>query len=166
MKFKIAYGESADSMNQEATTFTTDRIKKEDGSYNWYIDKLAMKAYSFKIFGMRADGTLSPLVSDVLSTSMGQASCTIGNVGSVSIATSPDKSILSWDALPGAISYNIYRVTPAKDFELLQNVKENSYTLFLSSGALIYQDFAVKALCDDKTESSVPALASKVQTGP
>ena len=84
----------------------------------------------------------------------------------MTIATSSDKSIISWDPLVGAISYNIYRVTAAKDLELLQNVKENSYTLYISSGALVYQDFAVKALCDDKTESATPALASRVQTGP
>jgi CRISPR/Cas system CSM-associated protein Csm4 (group 5 of RAMP superfamily) len=80
--------------------------------------------------------------------------------------TSADKTVLSWDALSGALSYNVYRLSASKDYELVENVKANSYTLYLSSGSLVYQDFAVKALCDDKTESSVPATASRVQTGP
>lgn len=58
-------------------------------------------------------------------------------------------------------------MTPAGEYELIQNTKETEYTLFLSSGSLVYENFALKALCDDKNESSAkPALASKVQTGP
>lgn len=77
-----------------------------------------------------------------------------------------DTTILSWDALSGAISYNVYRLSAAKDLELIENVTINQYTLYISSGALIYNDFAIKALCDAKTESSVPAIASQVKTGP
>lgn len=166
MKFKIAYGDSADSMSQEASTYEIEKIKQTDGSYSWYVPGLQMKTYAFKIFGMRADGSLSSLVSEVLSVSLGGGSCTIGNVGNVGVSTMSDKTTLSWEALSGAVSYNIYRVTAVKDYELIQNVKENTYTLYLSSGALEYQDFAVKALCDSTTESAVPAIANHVQTGP
>ena len=48
--FKIAYGENADSLSSEVTTLGLEKIKRPDGSYNWYIDKLAAKTYSFKIF--------------------------------------------------------------------------------------------------------------------
>jgi hypothetical protein len=48
--FKIAYGESANSLSSEVTTFPLEKIKRPDGSYNWYIDKLEPKNYSFKIF--------------------------------------------------------------------------------------------------------------------
>lgn len=166
VKFKIAYGDSADSLSQEASTFELEKIRQADGSYSWYVPNLPQKTYSFKIFGMRADGSLSPLVSEVLSVSLGGGSCTIGNVGAVSANTMSNKTILSWDALSGALSYNVYRVTAAKDYELVQNVKENSYTIYLASGAVSYENFAIKALCDDKTESSVPATVNRVQTGP
>jgi hypothetical protein len=166
VKFKIAYGDSADSLSQEATTYELGKIRQADGSYSWYVPNLSLKTYSFKIFGMRADGSLSPLVSEVLSVSLGGGSCTIGNVGTVSANTMSNKTILSWDALSGALSYNVYRVTAAKDYELVQNVKENSYTIYLASGAVSYENFAIKALCDDKTESAVPATANRVQTGP
>lgn len=164
-KFKIAYGENAESFSNEVMTLPIEKIQRPDGSYNWYIDKLVPKMYSFKIFGVDASGSLLPeFVSETLSMTVGKAGCTIGNLSSVKVATSSDKTVLSWDALSGALSYNIYRLSTSKDYELVKNVTENSYTLFLSSGALLYQDFAVKALCDEKTESETPALASRVQT--
>ncbi len=98
--------------------------------------------------------------------SVGTAACTIGNVGSVRANTMDNKTLLSWDALSGALSYNVYRITPAGDYELVQNVKDPSYTIYLASGAIQYENFAIKALCDDKTESAVPATANRVQTGP
>ncbi len=166
-KFKIAYGENAESFSNEVMTLPIEKIQRPDGSYNWYIDKLVPKMYSFKIFGVDASGSLLPeFVSETLSMTVGKAGCTIGNLSSVKVATSSDKTVLSWDALSGALSYNIYRLSTSKDYELVKNVTENSYTLFLSSGALLYQDFAVKALCDEKTESETPALASRVQTWP
>ena len=50
IQFKIAYGENANSLSNEALTFPLEKIKRPDGSYNWYISKLEPKAYSFKIF--------------------------------------------------------------------------------------------------------------------
>ncbi len=167
LQFKIAYGESANSLSNEVLTFPLEKIRRPDGSYNWYIDKLESKTYSFKIFGVQSGGLLIPeFTSEALSATAGKDGCSIGNISTVKVATGSDKTILSWEALSGALSYNVYRISAAKDYELVKNVTENSYTLYISSGALAYQDFAVKALCDDKTESSAPAFASRVQTGP
>ncbi len=93
-----------------------------------------------------------------------QGACTIGNVSSVTAVTLSDKTVLSWDALSGATSYNVYRISAAKDLELVENVKQNTYTIHLTPGTATYADFAVKALCDEKTESKTPAMASRVQT--
>lgn len=163
--FKIAYGENADTLSNEVTTWPIEKIRQSNGSYNWYIDKLEHKTYTFKIFGLQSGSTImTDFASEPQSATIGGGTCTIGNIGEVRSLTRADKTILSWDSLSGAISYNIYRLSVTKDYELISNVKENSYTLFLSSGSLAYSDFAVKALCDDKTESSVPAIASRVQT--
>jgi hypothetical protein len=163
--FKIAYGENANSLSNEVVTYPIDKIKRDNGSYSWYIDKLPAKTYSFKIFSVMSGGALVPdFSSEALSAVVGKESCSIGNISTIKMSTASDKTILSWDALSGALSYNIYRLSPAKDYELVENIKTNTYTIFLSSGALAYQDFAVRALCDDKTESSVPATASRVQT--
>lgn len=104
-------------------------------------------------------------MSDPVTITVGkQGECTIGNVSSVSAVTLSDKTVLSWDSLPGAISYNVYRISASKDLELVENVKQNSYTIHLTPGAATYADFAVKALCDEKTESTTPTMASRVQT--
>lgn len=50
LQFKIAYGENSNSLSNEVLTFPIEKIKRPDGSYNWYIDKLESKTYSFKIF--------------------------------------------------------------------------------------------------------------------
>ncbi|GAB0175297.1 MAG: hypothetical protein HHAS10_11760 [Candidatus Altimarinota bacterium] len=167
-RFKIVYGDTPDTLSNEVLTYTLDKITRPNGTYNWYINNLPPKNYSFKIFGVAADGSLvSGLVSDPVSMTVGKSgACSIGNVSSVKALTLADKTILSWDALSGAISYNVYKINAAKDLQLIQNVKENSYTIQLSSGSITYADFAIKALCDEKTESTVPAMASKVQTGP
>ncbi len=166
VKFKIAYGDSPDSLSQEATTYELARISQPDGSYNWYVPGLPPKTYSFKIFWVKADGSLSTLASEVLSVTVGGGTCTIGNVGTVEAKTMDSKTILSWGALSGALSYNVYRISAAWDYQLVQNVKDPSYTIYLASGAISYENFAVKALCDGTTESAVPAVANRVQTGP
>lgn len=81
-KFKIAYGENPDSLSREVITYTTDRIGS-GGTYSWYVGGLESKNYTFKIFGMRADGTLiQNLVSDPVNITVSNtvSSCTIGNV--------------------------------------------------------------------------------------
>lgn len=47
-RFKIAYGDNPDSFSNDVTTWSTGKILK-DGKFEWYIDKLAPKTYSFKI---------------------------------------------------------------------------------------------------------------------
>ena len=168
LKFKIVYGDTPDALSNELLTFNLDKIVRPNGTYNWYINNLPPKNYTFKIFGISDDGSIiNGFVSDPVSLTVGaQWACSIGNVSSVKAVPLSDKTVLSWDALPGAMSYNVYRISASKDLELVENVKQNSYTIHLAPGAATYVDFAVKALCDDKTESATPAMASRVQTGP
>ncbi len=133
--FKIAYGKNADALTQEVTTLTLDRIASttSSGGYTWYIDKVPTDTYTFKIFGRTASGTLiAGLVSEPIITTIGKDSCTIGNVEGITVAADTSKSILSWTALTGAVSYNLYKVSPAGDYTIFQNTKDATYTLFLS----------------------------------
>lgn len=165
--FKIVYGESADSFTEETITSPIEKIRGNDGLFHWYVDKLEPQTYYFKILGMRDDGTMiDALSSEPLNVTVGKDSCIIGNVGTVNVETLSDKSILSWEPVDNAVSYNIYKVAASGDQTLFQNVRDTKYVLFLSAWAIVYEDFAVKALCDSTTESATPALASRVQTGP
>lgn len=64
-KFKIAYGENADSLSQEVMTYSTGKIQGSGGLYSWYVDNLDAKTYTFKIFGAKVDNSLIPeFISD------------------------------------------------------------------------------------------------------
>ncbi len=164
-KFKIAYGNNADSLTEQALTNEVSKIQSGTGEYTWYIDNLPAKTYTFKLFGVKADGALvSNFSSDPMNATIGTTTCSIGNVGKIRVNTLTDKSILSWDTVTGALSYNIYKINAAGDSALLQNTKDTSYVIHLASGSVVHEDFGIKALCDDKTESPNASLASKVQT--
>ncbi len=167
VKFKIAYGENPDSLSEQVLTYETSKILNGSGEYIWYIDKLEPKKYTFRIFWLKADQALiSNFASDPITLTLWKPGCSIGNVWEISVKTAADKSILSWSSVTGAISYNIYKFTAAGEGEFIKNTTDTSYTLFLSSWALIHEDFGLKALCDEKTESADMTKVSKVQTGP
>ena len=80
-KFKISYGETPETMNKEALTFSTGKIQNADGLFQWYIDGLEPKSYVFKIYAVKSDGTLvANLSSEALSGTIGNTTCTIGDV--------------------------------------------------------------------------------------
>lgn len=166
-QFKIAYGESADSLSEQVITKSASEIVSSGGVYSWYIDKLEPKSYTFRIFWVKNDGSLIPdFSSEALTATIGTPGCSIENVGEITVKTSTDTSILSWLSVTGAVSYNIYKYTAAGDTEFLTNTKDTTYTIFLSSGSVVHEDFGIKALCDEKTESADISKVSKVQTGP
>lgn len=97
---------------------------------------------------------------------IGIATCTVSNVGKINISTDTSKSVLTWESVPGATGYNVYKIGSDGKYNLVTKTKDPSYTLFLSQGAITYNDFAVKATCGNNTESGDYSQASKVQTGP
>ena len=131
-----------DNLSEQVITRNIKDIQTTDGKYTWYIDNLDPKNYTFKIFGMKSDQTLvTDFASEPITMTLGAPGCSIGNVGDISVKTSSDTSILSWMSVTGAVSYNIYRFTATGDPEFLQNTKDTNYMLFLSSGAVVHEDF-------------------------
>ncbi len=167
VKFKIAYGENPDSLSEQVITYEANKILNGSGEYTWYIDTLQPKNYTFRIFWLKEDQTLiSDFASEPIRITLWKPGCSIGNVWEISVNTTPDKSILSWSSVTGALSYNIYKYTAAGESEFIKNTTDTSYVLFIASGSLVHEDFGLKALCDDKTESADMTKVSKVQTGP
>lgn len=114
--FKIAYGQNADSLSKEVNTLPLERIPSttQSGGYTWYIDSIPEGTYTFKIFGRAQDGALiSGFISEPIVATIGKDSCTIGNVADLTVNTDSTKSVLTWAALSGAVSYNLYKVSPA-----------------------------------------------------
>jgi len=76
------------------------------------------------------------------------------------------KSIISWASITGALSYNVYKVSPTGEYTLFQNTKEPRLEILIASGTVKNEDFVVKGLCDETTLSTDYSKASRVQTGP
>ncbi len=166
-KFKIAYGKDADSLSQEITTTPASKIQWTGWIYQWYIDKLEPDTYTFKIFGMKKDGSLVPLlVSEPLVVVIGKDAVAVANVGKITVTAEPWKSMMSWNPVACAVSYNVYKVSADWAFELVSNTKEPNYTVYFDTGTITKDNFAIKAICQDWVESTDYVQVSQVQTGP
>ena len=151
-------------------TYNVSRIKNGSGAFVWYVDNLDIALYTFAISGVRADGSLiAGSTSPNISVDLGLASagkCIINNIAGLTIKKGADASILSWTAIPEAIKYNIYKQNAAGVFVFVESTTKNSYTIFLASGPVKFEEFSVKAVCADATESAQFAPSTRVQTGP
>lgn len=165
-KFKILYGTGMGALDAEIITHDAGSILKGD-VYTWYIATLPPNTYTFKVYALDTTGALIPgLVSDPVTATVGVQGCTISNVGAISVRTDASKSVLSWSGVENVSSYNIYKVDADGKYTLFQSTKDTSYTIFLSKGAIVHENFAIKAVCGDGTESADYSGTSRVQTGP
>lgn len=91
-------------------------------------------------------------------------------VSNVKLVKMKSKSILSWDKIEKATSYNLYK----KDrnwtwMTLIQNLTENQVDINIKWDKIEYDDFAVKAVLKNEScdiESSDYSSMTKVQTWP
>lgn len=185
-KFKFIYWTDAetlktawDTQNKESITFDKEKIKSKTGStYEWYISWLdpAAGKYFFQLSPIDKDGKVIEWIqSDVVEVdfSLDAASsvgkCMISNVSGLKSIKTWDISELSWDSLPEATSYNVYKKWEDGQFTFIENVSVNKYTLNIANDKVKYDEFAIKATCWDwetKIESSEFSNVTKVQTWP
>lgn len=168
-KFEFSYM-TGSSAPEKSLTFDKTKIKTATGAYSWYVSGLTIAKYSFQISGVDANGKVMPnVVSEPIEVdlSLGSAQkCMISNVGGVKVTTTKDVSTISWDSLPEAIAYNVYKKDSSGKFVFIEAVKSNTYTINLSAGPVKYEDFAIKAVCADATESAEYSPTTRVKTGP
>lgn len=185
-KFKFTYWTDSetlktagDTQNKESITFDKAKIKSQTGStYSWYIAWLdpALGKYFFQLSPIDKDGKeVSWIKSDIvevdfsLNSASSEGKCTISNVSWLKAVKNWDVSELTWDSLPEATSYNVYKKWEDGNFTLIENVKVNKYTLNISPDKVKYDEFAIKATCGDwdtKIESWDYSNVTKVQTWP
>jgi len=78
------------------------------------------------------------------------------------------KSILSWDKVEKANSYNVYKLDSDWKEILFQNILENKIEIEISWDKIVHEDFVIKAVFKDdvcNVEWEV-SQATKVQTWP
>lgn len=89
----------------------------------------------------------------------------------VNLTKMKSKSVLSWDKLDNAASYNVYKKNrETSKMELVQNVTEPRVEINITWDKVEYDDFAIKAVLNDEkcnwTESKDFSDMTKVQTWP
>lgn len=159
------------STDMKVVTYEKAKIKNGSGAYVWYIPGLVpMNKYTFTIAGLDANGQVIPgTTSDPIEVDFGLSAagkCMINDVGGMNVKVESGVSILSWDSIPEAVRYNVYKKNSEGKFVFIESVTSNSYTIHISSGPVKYEDFAVKAVCSDSTESTNLSPSTRVQTGP
>lgn len=71
----------------------------------------------------------------------------VKNVKSISLKT---KSVISWDKVDKATSYNIYKKDASSSWlTLIENVTDNKYEVIISWNKVEYSDFTIKAVFKD-----------------
>jgi len=168
-KFQFAYVTGTGTETKVATS-QKSKIKNGSGAYVWYIPGLSVAKYAFTISGLDASGSvIDGSASDMIDVDLSLAAagkCMISNVSGLQVKADKEISTLSWDSIPEAVKYNVYKKNAAGEFVFIESVVGNSYTIHIASGAVKYEDFAVKAVCADDSVSAQYSPTTKVQTGP
>ncbi len=91
----------------------------------------------------------------------------VKNISSVKLKS---KSVISWDKVEKASSYNVYKKDRSgENMTLIENVTQNQYEIIIQWDTVEYDNFAVKAVFKDdvcNVESTNYSSMTKVQTGP
>lgn len=90
----------------------------------------------------------------------------VKNITSVKLKS---KSVISWDKVEKASSYNIYKKDKTgTGMTLIENVLDNKYEIIIQGDVLDYDDFLVKAVFKDDVcdIEGNPSDMTRVQTGP
>lgn len=91
-------------------------------------------------------------------------------VGNVKLVKMKSKSVLSWDKIEKATSYNIYKKDKTSSgMVLIENITENQLEINIEWDVIAYDDFAVKAVLKNESceiEGNDFSSMTKVQTWP
>lgn len=90
-------------------------------------------------------------------------------IKNIKVTELKERSIITWDALLDAESYNIYKKISDTQVELIDNVKEARYEIAFTGDKIKYEEFAIKALGKTSTGTLVQwdlSDMTRVQTGP
>lgn len=172
-KFKFQYGTDSGTLVKESVTLEKEKIKTKSGSYSWYLQDLDPQTKYFRILGLDKAGKEIPKMraSDIFEVDLSLAAaskCMVSNISGLKTTAGDGTTILSWDIAADATSgYNIYKKGADGQYALIENVKTNSYTIYVAKDAVKYDDFAVKGVCgQNEGESADYTEATNVKTGP
>ena len=91
------------------------------------------------------------------------------DITGIKVTELKDRSIVTWDPVKDATSYNVYKKIDATKMELLENVKDPRFEIQITGEEIKYDYFAIKALGATASGEVVQGNLSdmtKVKTGP
>jgi len=91
------------------------------------------------------------------------------NITGIKVTELKERSIITWDPVKDAVSYNVYKKIDDNKVELLENVTEPRFEVPITGKEIKYDYFAIKALGKTSSGETVPGDLSdmtKVKTGP
>ncbi len=166
-KFEFLYADP-EGKSKKVTTSNKSQIKQSNGNYVWYIADLDLTKYVVSVAWINKNGeTVSASQPFEMNLSLLAAGkCIIPNVSGLRVLEKKDSSILYWDSIPEAILYKVYKKDANGEYIFLTETKQDSYTVHVSDGSVKYEEFSVKAVCSDGTESLKFSPSTSVKTGP
>lgn len=124
----------------------------------------------------------APLPEDEVKTSSGVTLAAPGRdplkITGLKLTELKTKSVLTWDKVANAMGYNIYKKTEDGKLELIQTVKDPSFTVNITGKEITHDYFYVRAYAKTNTGTTLSGStdeevyewdiseATKIQTGP
>ncbi|MEI6711611.1 MAG: hypothetical protein WCK88_05510 [bacterium] len=171
--FKIKYGTASGQYDKEVITFDKTQMKKDGNQYTWYIPGLDVGDYYSTIIGLDKDKKELSVTSgeQPFSIALNSAgTCFIDKVSGVTVKKSGSKSIITWDKLTDAASYQIFKKDAQGEYTMLDEVTDTSYTvnIDMTTGKNVFEDFQIRATCKNGEITGEGAYSDSisVQTGP
>ncbi len=169
--FKIKYGTQSGQYDKEVITFEKTQIKSGD-QYTWYIPGMAGGVYYSTIIGLDKDKKELAMNSgeQTFELMTSAETCYIDKVSGVTVKTSGSKSIISWDKLADAASYQIFKKDADGEYAMIDEITETTYTINIdmSLEEEVFEDFQIRATCKngDIVGEGDYSDSVAVQTGP
>lgn len=168
-KFEFAYTDK-DNYTNKIITFNKENFINSSWDYVWYIPDLKPSKYNILISWVNSSWDIIPwITSNSFEADLSLwnvANCIIPNVTWLRTVTVKDTSILHWNRIPEAIKYKIFIKNEFWDYNFIAETKANFYNIHIKEGSVKYEEFSVKAVCSDLSESVDFEASTLVKTWP
>jgi len=150
--FKIKYGTEPGKYTKEVITYEKIEIK-EDGRYTWYIPNIPVGEYFSTIIALDKDKKDTPIDSDEQTFTIAldaAPTCFIEKVSGIRVDKASDThSIIHWDKLKDATSYQVFKKDASGEFAMIDEITTNQFRINIDTTAqqVTYEDFRVRGIC-------------------
>lgn len=150
--FRIKYGTEPGKYTKEVVTYEKTEIK-EDGRYTWYIPNIPVGEYFSTIIALdkdKKDTTINSGEQDFSITLDAAPTCFIEKVSGIRVDRASDThSIVRWDELKDATSYQIFKKDASGEFAMIDEITTNQFRINIDTTAqqVTYEDFKVRGIC-------------------